>query len=191
MTGLEQYLIDSYTFLEKLGLKPFLIGSTLLQLARSGEFKYRHVLDKEINIGCLDEDLTQEIVDRIHVASKYFNCVSDHLRKNTLIFFAQNPTRNYTSEWEIEPGFTLLVPFFKSGTKRVEYMGEGHCLVWPAYHLDKYDKIKFQGHTLRTPHDYQKWLSHYFGDDWKEENLDWHWTQAKNLVAWGGGDKFG
>jgi len=147
-------------------------------------------MDKEINIGCLDEDLTQKIVDKIHTDNNYFLVIEDGLRKNTLIFFSPSTHDGYENQWDIVPGVTLLVPFFKSGDKRVEYMGEGHSLIWPAYHLDKLSTVKYKGHKLNVPYDYKGWLKHYFGDDWGEENLDWHWSQANNLCQWKGGDKF-
>lgn len=83
-------------------------------------------------------------------------------------------------------GFTLLVPFFLKDDKRIEYTGNNnYCVSWPKHHLEKFETIDYKGHTLNVPNDYKGWLKHYFGPDWKEENLEWQWVSgAKNLNLW-------
>ena len=87
MTKIEQYLIDTTKYLETMGLRTFLIGSTLLQIVRSGEFKIRCVFDKELNLGCLDEELTDEMIEKIRGDKAYSDMGGDNNRKRTIIYF--------------------------------------------------------------------------------------------------------
>jgi len=180
---LQEYLIDSYNFLEEIGLKPFLIGSTLLQIARTGKFEERHILDREINIGCLAENLTKERLSRIHNRSSYYRTVEDE--ETRLVFFAspENPhelSPALTATWEIEPGFTLLGAFYEEGDNRVEHMGNGNTLSWPKQYLESFEEVEFMGTRFRVPHPCKDWLEHYFGADWITENLKWTWSVAGN-----------
>ena len=189
MTNLQQHLIDTVKYLDGLGLKTFLIGSTLLQLVRTGEFNERHIADRELNIGCLAEDLTQEILDKIKADNPYFNVIGDDSRKAVLVFFSSPTNDNWTDHWQMEPGFTLLVPFFKEEMKeelRVEYLGDGHHLAWPAYQLESFKTVRYKGVDFRGPCLPHNWLNLYFGKDWKKENLKWSWGMARNL-DWKGG----
>jgi len=65
LTEIEQCYVDTTEYLKSIGLNTFLYGSPLLQIIRSGELKNRHRFDKELNIGCLDEDLTEKMIKRI------------------------------------------------------------------------------------------------------------------------------
>lgn len=187
MTPLENYLIDTVGFLEEIGLKPFLHSSTLLQIIRDGEFKLRHNFDKEINVGCLYEDLTSEVIEKIKAKNDHVKVVGDDVRDIALIFFGSGWKPGFTTAWQMDC-FTLLMPFFKLGSKRVLYMGQNNLLVWPSYHLDKMETVNYKGHMLRVPGDTKEWLRHYFGGDWQKENLAWHWTTAGNHLNWKGGD---
>ena len=185
LSEIEQYLFDTIKYLEDMGLRTFLIGSTLLQLVRSSELKVRHIYDKELNLGCLDEELTDGMMEKISRDKVYSDMGGDNNRKRTIICFGDTDV-NPQSPWEDPTGFTLLVPFFLKDDRRVEYTGNSnYCVSWPKYHLEKFETIDYKGHTLNVPSDYKSWLSHYFGLDWGIENLNWRWeTGAKNIVLW-------
>lgn len=185
MTEIEQYLINTTEYLKNMGLRTFLIGSTLLQIVKSGEFKIRHIWDKELNLGCLDEELTDEMIEKIKKDKAYSNMGGDNNRKRTIIYFGDTNI-NQQNPLENPIGFTLLVPFFLKDDKRIEYTGNNnYCASWPKHHLEKFETIDYKGHTLNVPKDYKGWLEHYFGTDWREENLSWQWISgAKNLNLW-------
>jgi len=184
MTKAEQHLIDTTEYLKDIGLETFLIGSTLLQFIRSGEIKERHRFDRELNIGCLDEDLTDKMIKRIkkdHAWCKMNEDEDWNFRKRTILYFGNNDPKKL---WGAKGFFTLLVPFFLKGSSRVEYVGADICMAWPKRHCKKFGTIDYRGYTLNTPNDPKGWLEHYFGPDWREENLNWYWqTDAKNVES--------
>ena len=185
LSEIEQYLFDTIKYIEDMGLRTFLIGSTLLQIVRSGEFKIRHKFDKEINLGCLDEELTDEMIEKIRKDKPYCAMREDDNRKRTMLYFGDTAVKPHCL-WVGPVGFTLIVPFFLKDNKRIEYTGDNnYCTFWPKHHLEKFGVIDYKGYSLNVPNDYKNWLKHYFGPDWKEENLNWHWKDgAKNLALW-------
>ena len=185
LNEIEQYLFETIEYLEGIGLRTFLIGSMLLQIVRSGEFKIRHIFDKEINLGCLDEELTDGMIEKIKKDKPYYTMREDDNRKRTIIYFGDTNV-NPHHPWLGSIGFTLLVPFFLKDDIRIEYMGvNNHCVSWSKHHLEKFETIDYKGYSLNVPSDYEGWLEHYFGSDWREENLSWRWENgAKNLYLW-------
>jgi len=185
MTKIEQYLVDTTEYLKDMGLRTFLIGSTLLQIARSGEFKIRCIFDKELNLGCLDEELTDEMMKKIKKDKAYSKMEGDNNRKRTIILFGDTYVFPQ-SPWDAPIGFTLLVPFFLKDDRRIEYTGDNdYCASWPKYHLEKFEIINYKGYALNVPSNLEDWLEHYFGLSWREENLNWRWQNgAKNLALW-------
>jgi len=184
LNEIEQYLFETIEYLESIGLRTFLIGSTLLQVVRSGEFRIRQIFDKEINLGCLDEELTDEMIEKIK-DKPYYAMREDDNRKRTVIYFGDTSVDPHHPL--LGPiGFTLLVPFFLKDDKRIEYTGDNNCCVsWPKHHLEKFEIIDYKGYFLNVPNNYKGWLKHYFGPDWEEENLNWQWQSgAKNLASW-------
>jgi len=97
----------------------------------------------------------------------------------TILYFGNNDSKNL---WGDKGLFTLLAPFFLKDNLRVEYMGGGICKTWPKRHYENLGTIDYKGYTFNIPNDPEGWLEHYFGSDWREENLNWHWqTDAKNV----------
>ena len=185
LNEIEQYLFDTIEYLEGIGLKTFLIGSTLLQVIRSSEFKIRQIFDKELNLGCLDEELTDEMIEKIKKDKPYYAMREDDNRDRTVIYFGDTNV-NPQSPWLGPIGFTLLVPFVLKDDKRIEYTGNNnYCVSWPKYHLEKFEIIDYKDYTLNIPSNPEDWLKHYFGKDWRKENLNWQWqSEAKNLDLW-------
>jgi len=178
LSYIQQYLFDSYDYLEKLGVKPFLIGSTLLQLIRSGDFIERHQMDREINFGCLAENLTPERLEKIRKDNGYYETITG-FALGGILFDKLSRDPNSQEPWG-RKAFTLLVLFYPTEYKRFEDLGSGRCLSWNKEHLEKFDHIIWKGKRLRVPSNPKDWLSHYFGKDWRKEKLDWHWAKDAN-----------
>lgn len=150
----------------------FLIGSTLLQIVRNGEFKERHQFDREINVGCKEEDFTPAMRERI---TKDFKRTEWH--DGFCLFGNQDDTF-----WQGEGSyFSLLGKFKIYKNDRVENMGIGNYLVWPKKHLKTLKQINYKGYTFNVPNYRFKWLEHYYGKHWEEEDLSWNWSNAANL----------
>jgi len=171
MTDIERHLIDTTEYFKDIGLTTFLIGSTLLQIVRVGEYKNRHQFDREINVGCRKEQLTNEMIKRIE---KDFKRVQ--LNDGYIIFGNQEK-----SFWE-GGYFCLLGKFTKKEDMRVEYMGNNRGLYWDAKHLDRLQQIDYKGYKFYVPNYRIKWLETYFGKDWMEEDLSWNWSKARNCT---------
>jgi len=63
-------------------------------------------------------------------------------------------------------------------------MEKKRYLIWPAYHFDKPDTIKFFGRTWRIPNNVEKWFEIYYGKDWKTPKPGWCWeTEALNVIS--------
>lgn len=169
MTKIEKHLIETTEYLKSIGLTTFLIGSTLLQIVRTGEFKLRHQFDKEINVGCRDEDFTGEMLEKM---KKDYALVKSY---GSYILFGNHPDSFWGADF-----FSLLGKFVKEGNERVEYMGAGKALVWPAKHLNILKQIDYKGYKFNVPNYRFKWLEHYFGEHWREEDLKWAWPTAPN-----------
>jgi len=171
MTKIEQHLIDTTEYLKSIGLTTFLIGSTLLQIVRTGEYKNRHQFDREINVGCRYEQFTEDMEKKIR---KDFNKVQP--KGNYILFGNQED-----DFWE-KGYFSLLAKFKKHKNERVEYMGVGHYLRWDAKHLKKLQQINYKGYKFYVPNYRIEWLERYYGKTWRQEDLSWNWEKADNHI---------
>ena len=186
--SVQEYLKETVIYLNSIGLDVFLHSSTLLQIIRDNDFKERHENDREINLGCLAEDLTDEILSRIINDNKYVTIRNSMYKNNHLIFFSPYWKEKWRRCWDIKPGFTLLAPFYKSGNIRYEYMGDFRCKVWNASHIDKkedWENVIFNGTQYKMMKDHVGWFDNYFGPSWRVERLTWHWaSHGLNLQNW-------
>lgn len=160
----------------------FLHGSTLLGAVRKNELygPGRMTFDKEINIGIRSDNLSQQLLFDMQRDFPYFQSDGQKL-PHSLTYFGPEPIIKYHSVnkdmWAMEPGMCLLATFWKGKTKWIEYMGGDLCLTWPREQLDTYQGIYLHHRNVTVPNDRHKWLEHYFGDDYMEENKNWHWIK--------------
>lgn len=181
---IKDYLKETVGMLEDIGLDVFLYSSTLLHLVRRGELTLKQPHDKELNIGCLAEDLTPEIIEKIRKRSKWMILKSTPIKRNHLIYFSTYPAeRDIWSSCEM---FTLLAPFYKYKNIRYEYMSDYRIKVWDKkyYKKSKWGTIEYDGYKYKALYKYKQWFADYFGDDWKREKRNWSWQlHAKNLLV--------
>lgn len=185
MTEFEELFLRTMDFYEKRGTPVFLHGSTLLRIIRDGTVQPREdvIHDKEINIGIRAEDFT-DVLYKDLAKHPYFNPINDKL-PNGLIFYGETEKLTQDeSHWEITPGFTLLARYWEGKTKRIEYMGQTHCIVFPKELFETYSKVSILGREFNAPSNIEAYFKTYFGEDWKEENKGWHWSQTKRYVEW-------
>lgn len=185
MTPFEAMFVRVIEFYEKRNIPVFLHGSTLLRVIRNdGAIDPREdvLTDKEINLGIRAENFTDNLYKDIKEEYPYFNAINGRL-PNNLIFYGE---RNSISEdqWALEPGFVLLARYWSGKEKRIEYMGDNHCLQFPRKFFDKLDKVEVLGKKVFVPKDPEEYLTYYFGEDWREENKGWHWSEAKAYTTW-------
>lgn len=183
MNELEKTLLRFDDKFKEVGLDYFIHGSTLLGIVRGQGILNRIVFDQEHNFGCLAEDLTPGMVRKLQdVFPHYFQ--HGPMWENSLIYLAeQKPEKDI---WEMKDGFGLLAGFHKTRTKRVENMNHDIFKWWPANLIDdksKWGVVKILGREFKTPIDYEAWFNHYFGKDWRNEKIGWHWSRdAENIT---------
>jgi hypothetical protein len=173
LNQVEQHLVDTVGYLKGIGLETFLTGSTLLQIIRSGKYEIRHELDREVNLGCKAEDLTDEILDKIGEDFSFY------LNKGGYIIFGQQGK----DCWAGNDCFAFLGFHEKVADERIETLDGGKRLVWESSHIDKLRKVKYKGYEFNVPSRTKRWLHTYFGDGWEKEDLTWNWSRANNLLG--------
>lgn len=169
LNKLEKYLINTVEYLDGMGLDTFLSGSTLLQIIRDGNYRERHPLDREVNLGCRSEDFKKDMLDRIAADNSFFR------KTDGYVIFGPQENNCWDGGY-----FTFLGFHTKDGNDRVEKMDTGY-LFWPSKHVGVYDVIKYKDHDLNIPSEVESWLETYFGEDWGIENLKWNWSDANNF----------
>lgn len=186
MTAFETFFVQTMDFFKARNVPIFLHGSTLLRIIRDNTVEPRPdvIHDKEINIGIRAEDFTDRLYKELRQSHPYFNVVNENL-PNSMIFYAQEQIKPpMSTHWDIKPGFTLLARFWKGQTKRIEYMGEEHTLIFPAEFFDKLETIELFDRTFNIPSNPKKYLDYYFGKDWAKEEKQWHWSGAGAYRRW-------
>lgn len=176
----DQWFYDCLTFFEKHRVPVFIHGSTLLNAVRGKGLALRHGFDRELNFGIRARDLSQQLIWEMEKEFPYVLAEGSRL-KNALIYFGPRPIIEYhaknESQWDMKPGFALLATFWEGKESWYEYMGYDIVLEWPKAQLETFSSVNISGKTVSTPRNYHEWLSHYFGEDYEIENLDWHWIK--------------
>lgn len=186
MTVFEGMFLDTIKFYEDRKIDVFLHGSTLLRILRDKTVNPREDVqhDIEINIGIKAEDFTDQLYKEIAESHAYFNPQQDKL-PNPLIFYGTYPKPiDHEDHWGINPGFVLLARYWEGKTTRIEYMGQGHCIVFPKEFFDSFGEVEVLGRTFKAPANPEKYLAYYFGEDWKTEKKGWHWSQTERYKTW-------
>ena len=180
MTPFDEYLLRVDDYFKKYGVEFFFIGSSLLHLIRSGYILQTSTFDRELNIGVRAEDVTNKFNKQLKKDNEYFRNDTNDEYENYFTFFGpQLKERCWDADY-----FTLMPKFWKKKGIRYEHGGSNLNLVWPEYQLKKFSKIKYLGRTFNTPANPEKWLSHYFGEDWRTPKATWNWAvNANNLVC--------
>lgn len=179
MTFVEWYL-NVLAFFQKHDAPVFIHGSTLLNATRGAGLAQRHTFDNELNFGIRARDLTQQLIWDMKKEFPYVSCDGNKM-ENALIYFGPEPIIDYhsvnKSQWDMEPGFALLATFWEGKNGWYEYMGHDICLEWPKFQLETFSGIDLAGRRISAPAKPGEWLEHYFGEDFMEENLGWHWIK--------------
>lgn len=175
-TPLEQYFRDTVDFLDSIGFRYFVHGSTLLGKVRNNCLLQREDVlhDKELNFGYLAEDMTPRIYYEIKRHNKYFEPYSGDV-PNHLIFFGPDELKPDTDHWSL-PYFTLIVPYWIGKTKAVEYLGSDIACVWDKELITgEWDTLEMCGKKVKAPHKHKRWLKTYYGDYMTEQKV-WHYS---------------
>lgn len=183
MKELEKTLLRFDDKFKKIGLDYFIHGSTLLGITRGQGILDRQVFDREHNFGCLAEDLTPGMIRKIQDEFPHFYSHGQRWPYSLIYLAEQKPKKDL---WEFENGFGLLAAFWETRNKRVENMNNSLFKWWPKEHLgakEEWGTIKALGREFKTPKETDKWFSHYFGKDWREEKVGWHWSKDANNIT--------
>lgn len=157
----------------------FLHGSTLLGAVRKGILLERIPFDRELNIGIRASDLSEQLLWSMRETFPYFLPTGD-IRPNCVTYFGPENINLYLpygkSHWDMKPAFAMMATFWEGKTKWIEYMGSDICLTWPKYQLFSFSGMNLAGREVNIPHNRHEWLSHYFGNDYMTEKLNWHYS---------------
>ena len=167
-------LSDSYDYFESVGLKPMLTQHTLLGVHRNGGF-----LDRPndcINLMCMAEDLTDDVVEMLK-DSPFYCRINEGVLRRTNMYFDFRPKmrkQNYSSP---SPTGVELLALYETKNKLMTNFSGNMLHLW-SKDLSGYGKIDFMGKTYRTHKNIEGWLEEYYGKDWKIEDKKFHWTTA-------------
>lgn len=145
---------------------PFMLGfGVLLNIIRDGKI----TTENDVDLMCLIEDLDIE---------------SENQSKQTISRYCLGSFCHFDIKYKDEVGPLDIFPLHKMGNIRYICMEKKRNLIWPAYHFDNPDTIKFFGRTWRIPSNPEKWFEIYYGKDWRTPKPDWSWeTEAHNMIS--------
>jgi len=159
-------LDTAYRDFETLGIKPMLLGHTLLFAYRDHDF----VDSPQANIvdlGCFAEDITKEIREKLFAGGHFQSSLQSNV-EHSLMYFRYN-------DRQVE-----LLPLFKFEDIRFLNMVPSVFHVWPANLCDKYGEIEFLGTKYRTVGNIEGWLRTYYGSTWNVKDDNFRWQGAAN-----------
>lgn len=169
MTKFEKYFVKVHHILNEIGLDHWLIGSSLL-----GSFREGRIIkgDKEVNFGVMAVDMILSLPK----LKEHFKIITTPTMFRTSGIYLVD--KDYCDDlWNHPIGFTWLAPHHLSGNKICQMITKGHILYWDKELLNPITPHQFLGDVFSIPANPQKWLSEYFGDDWKTPNKDWSWKE--------------
>lgn len=162
------YFTYVHHYLNELGLRHWLIGSSLLGPIRDGEFIKG---DREINFGVMADELAKFKPEMM----KDFKLILSTNVSRVSGVYLMNPSYKGEDIWEQPNPFTWLAPHFEAGDKIVQCVGRGHILYWEKDVLLPMGHMEFKGNCYTVPCQSKKWLETYYGPGWTKREKNWHW----------------
>lgn len=181
MTEFEKYFVLTHRKLNALGLRHWLVGSSLLGPLREG-----HLIegDMEVNFGVMFEDLANA---KPSLYEHYQVKLSHNFSLIPGAFLLDKDWPKDKNIWEHPVGFTWLAPHKVSGNKVIQFVDKKHIFYWNTEDLLPTQKIVFMDELFEIPAHPEKWLEDYYGEGWKTRDPNWHWlTHAKNHIDFEG-----
>jgi len=158
---LDNVLLQGKALMDDAGLPFVLVCGTLLGIKREGSL-LEH--DKDVDVGVLAEDITDEIKKKIK-GYKQFGAESSSASKHGQLSFVFDKI-NFD-----------IFPMYLKGKRRYCNLAEKTGMWWPSHHFEKpWPRIKYLEIDWFIPRDWKGFLTQQYGD-WQEVVKDFVWNK--------------
>lgn len=188
MDHYKELLFKTDDFFKSIGLDYFVTGSTLLRVVRDNGVKIEKETDREINLSCLYNDLTEERIKKIKEMFPYFLNIDGKIKPHTAMWFSDKEFYDDKNNVKWKGDNFILLSTYLKGKDNNMYMDVGyeHGLYQPKELIgdkSKWGYVYILGRKFNTPADSIKYFENYYGKDWLIPNKDWSWlANAKNFI---------
>lgn len=163
-------LKEAIVIFRRLGVQYFLQAGTLLGYARNGDFLDH---DDDIDIGIIGDDISEHIKDEFVKEGFAFSLQLGKKFKNLEYRF-------YKYGIQLD----LFFNYYEVGGERIycgvfDNNGQAYKFLYSKFNINFVD---FKGIKVGVPEDVEKYLREQYGQDWKVENKNWNYLEAKNKV---------